>query len=169
ITVTAHLDGSSAFHDPGYAEFSQAMDLYLGGASFSEIGGANNFTSYYGINGASGYVPPSGWQSYSFSNQTPQGFDFSGVLRVGDLERDVFHLGLNLDCSCATCDFMHTGSIGLSLPEGVSYTSDSGVFLTAGSLPVSPVPEPETWALMLAGLGIVGHFTRRRKETRARG
>jgi hypothetical protein len=32
--------------------------------------------------------------------------------------------------------------------------------LNGGSL--APVPEPETWALMLAGLGLVGWAARRR-------
>jgi len=30
---------------------------------------------------------------------------------------------------------------------------------------VAPVPEPETYALMLAGLGLVGVVARRRKAT----
>lgn len=85
--------------------------------------------------------------------------------RPGDLERTGFNLGLSVDCWGAACGFEHTASIGLVLPEGVSYTSDSGVFLT-GVTAVAPVPEPETWALMLAGLGVVGRLARRR-QTRA--
>ena len=32
---------------------------------------------------------------------------------------------------------------------------------------VPPIPEPETYALMLAGLGVVGFMARRRKQQRA--
>jgi hypothetical protein len=33
------------------------------------------------------------------------------------------------------------------------------------SIAVTPVPEPETYAMMLAGLGLLGAITRRRKQT----
>jgi hypothetical protein len=33
----------------------------------------------------------------------------------------------------------------------------------AGNLHVAAIPEPETYALMLAGLGLVGWMARRRK------
>lgn len=52
----------------------------------------------------------------------------------------------------------NTAGISFNLPEGVLLTSDSGVFLTAAA-----VPEPETYALMLAGLGLIGLSKRRNK------
>jgi len=36
-----------------------------------------------------------------------------------------------------------------------------------GTLNVSAVPEPETWAMMLGGLGLMGFMARRRKKTEA--
>lgn len=48
-------------------------------------------------------------------------------------------------------DFGNSAYLALSLPAGVSFGSDSGVFLTTA------VPEPTTWALWLAGLaGLAG-------------
>jgi hypothetical protein len=43
-------------------------------------------------------------------------------------------------------DFSNTAAIHLKLPDGVTYTSQSGVFLT------NPVPEPSTFALAASGV-----------------
>jgi hypothetical protein len=49
-------------------------------------------------------------------------------------------------------DFLHTASISLIVPDGVTITSRSGLFLT--SPPASSVPEPNT--LQLLGFGLTG-------------
>ncbi len=54
-----------------------------------------------------------------------------------------------------------TAIMSLGLPQGLSYTTASGVF------PVPAVPEPHSWALMLAGLVFVG--VHRRGKTRVLG
>lgn len=56
----------------------------------------------------------------------------------------------------------NTAGITFNLPEGVLLTSDSGVFLTAAA-----VPEPETYAMLLAGLGLVGFTVRRKGKNKA--
>ncbi|MBI3709206.1 MAG: PEP-CTERM sorting domain-containing protein, partial [Proteobacteria bacterium] len=48
------------------------------------------------------------------------------------------------------CDFSNTGSVGLILPDNVSFTSDSGVFLTDTGQPTTDLAEPSS----LAGFGL---------------
>ncbi len=56
----------------------------------------------------------------------------------------------------ATVNAANTATLQMILPAGATFESTSGVFLTA------PIPEPHTWALMLAGLGLVAAIARRR-------
>ena len=168
ITVTAHLDGSFMPNELRNYGLSQSMNLsFFGQASFSQVAGKVNPTSpyYFSNSGPTGYSPPSGWQSYSFSNQSASGFDFVGKLAVTDGQRMGLNFNLGVDCQEAVCDFGNTGRIGFILPSNVKFTSDSGVFLTADAPPVTAIPEPETWALMLGGLAFVGGIARRRMHS----
>ncbi len=60
-------------------------------------------------------------------------------------------------------DFGNTTRFGFgALPGGLSFTSASGVFLT-GDPTVAGVPEPASWALLIAGFGLVGAKMRKRR------
>jgi len=58
--------------------------------------------------------------------------------------------------SISSATFGNTAAFQMSLPSNVTYSSASGVFL-------SPVPEPGTWVLLLAGLVATSAAARRRR------
>ena len=67
----------------------------------------------------------------------------------------------------ASADFAHTAAISLILPDGYSFTSASGQFLS--TVPVSPVPEPENYLLLLTGAAFIAarrHYGRARAPAR---
>ncbi len=161
VVFTTHLDGSYVLSDPYYGNGNAQVQVIFGAASFGYSGHADVSGSIYGHHTDSPHGRGlDGWTSYSFSNETPTGFDFTGTMHVTDRERMQMFAGLYLDCAYSSCGFGNTARVGLHVPNGVSFTSDSGVFLT-GASPVAPVPEPETWALMVAGLAVVGRTVRR--------
>lgn len=53
-------------------------------------------------------------------------------------------------------------TLGVALPSGSGF-ADTGIYYR-GDMTVAPVPEPETYAMMLAGLGLLGVFAKRRKQ-----
>ena len=76
---------------------------------------------------------------------------------------DVFDIGYELTSSFAlgSIDASHTATINFALPDGVFLTGASGA--TFGVVPgVAGVPEPASWALMIAGFGLAGAMLRRR-------
>jgi hypothetical protein len=50
------------------------------------------------------------------------------------------------------------------LIASVSFTASQNAFETDNHAFLSPIPEPETYAMMLAGLGLLGFMARRRKQ-----
>lgn len=92
-----------------------------------------------------------GWQYYVYGNRlVPNGTsDISGMFPAS--KPMTFNLGTNYYA------FVTGGSVfksGAPTDASIGYT-----------LSVAAVPEPETWGMMVAGLGILGLFYRRRGRT----
>jgi hypothetical protein len=95
------------------------------------------------------------WVSYTNPVNTPTQLVFDGVLAVTSGQDLGFFLQQQMNCNVgAVCNFGDPLQVSLDLPQGVTFTSDSGVFLS-GTSP-SAVPEPWTWGFMVVCLLALG-------------
>ncbi len=160
IAVISHLDGSIGAFTNSASLSGLSYILNFGTTSniiYISQGSQSGFA--FSVAGASSPTPL-GWDSYTVSNVTGTGFDFTGLLTISDGELRTVTQRLSLNCQEGVdCDFSHTGSVALQLPPGVSFTSGSGVFLTSPTT----VPVPASWAMLVSGFGFVGGVARRRR------
>jgi len=98
------------------------------------------------------------WVSYTDPINTPTQLVFSGLLAVTSGQDLGFLLQDQMNCNAgAVCDFGDPIQFSLNLPQGVTFTSDSGVFLSG--VQSTPTPEPRTWGFLgayLLALGLAG-------------
>ena len=156
LSVTGSLFGPGSGVEAGSAEM-------ISGLSFGSA--AEQFVTLYpdpnNPNKAPSYSDSaSGWVSYAFTGaQAAGGYQFSGIYQFTGASAAI-PVGIGLDCAAfagTTCDYSHTGLISLDMPNGVTYNSASGVFLSSQS---SEAPEPASLAVvgfgltMLAGAGL---------------
>jgi PEP-CTERM motif len=100
-----------------------------------------------------------GWVTGVWASKSPGLSVFTGIYAlVGATPSLGLRTYLSTDTGWATgSSYDNTAAFEMTLPAGVSYSSSSGVFLSA-------VPEPETYALLLAGLSVVGFMACRRRH-----
>jgi hypothetical protein len=139
-------------HSPGLLTFTGNIDIQSGGVSI-EIGGLTRGSQYSAINAGS--------------------INLGGLLTVSlvDLGGGVFapQAGSKfdiLDASSITGSF--SSFVLADLGSGLTWTHGivalgNGVQAYELGVISAPVPEPETYAMMLAGLGLLGVMARRRK------
>ncbi len=128
-----------------------AFDVYFQGV----LGGSATYTWHFDTNNGVSVnnVVLRGYENSSTQQLNSEGLGFSVVgfytLSPG-LNPLSFQESLQISGSYGTLDLGHTIQVGLVLPGGVTYTSDSGAFLTAQA----SVPEPGT--LAVSGTALLG-------------
>jgi hypothetical protein len=154
-TATFSLPSFTITPDAGYS-LSGPIDLKIGSLGMA----AYNASASADFSGS--FLVDGNTVSIGTPVLTPNTSTTSGVYTVGSLT-----LESNTDLP---------GFNSLSLNKGLLTLSASGEFATvfsnggntpsqfAISLVVTPVPEPETYAMMLAGLGLLGFMAKRRKS-----
>lgn len=145
---------------PGSAKYDWGMSFGDGSLSMSA---RDNLQTGYVLTATPGYPKASGWASYDYRSLGLTNFAFDGVYALHGASGDISVKGsLTVTGeSGMSADFSHTAWYQLDLPAGVSYTSDSGVFLE-GHGGDTAVPEPATVGLV--GLGLLGGARRWRRR-----
>lgn len=167
LTATSFLFASGSVNA---ATYNVPLDLNPLAQSATQTVGLGSFIDYLNFNVTSSYpvvggavmdVPVSFW----FNNVTTTVFNITDMsLALYDSPGGVGNL---LYSSLATADYQPLS--GLLAPgdysmkiSGVGAGTGGGMY-TWTTL-AQPVPEPETYAMLLAGLGVIGVIARRRKQ-----
>jgi len=180
VTTVAGMGGGNWSHTFDWGGFSAAnvmndgSRLYVVGGNAAD--GDWRISTYdYNLNALG---------SVTFSNATGTpgwGFAINGNIYFGD-GYDSGQISQRVDASTglvSTVNFTLTGISSLYI-NNASYDSyDNTLYLNSGGTiyklgdassafgVTTPVPEPETYAMMLAGLGMLGFMARRRKQQAA--
>jgi hypothetical protein len=104
---------------------------------------------------ANGTLTDGGWVSEQVNTQTPDELVFSGIYAITGASA-VVPIQLQMICGAengGTCSYSDTAAVNFNLPQGVSFTSNSGAFLSQAQ--GTATPEPASWMLVLGGVAIL--------------
>ncbi|MBK6854893.1 MAG: PEP-CTERM sorting domain-containing protein [Burkholderiales bacterium] len=129
-------------------------------AAFTSVGGGltgsdqtvDSFVASGSFTSAINFVGSTGYSAWLTNGTTTYNYVPGGVFFVGSTAINTFSLGGSL--ANDTWE-IHVAGTGGSFNAATTYN--------VGTLPSAPVPEPETYAMLLAGLGALGFMGRRRK------
>jgi len=158
LAISLFAGSMSAMAAPvisGDLDASSSAEQY----EFSSTGVATSFSDYlavsfFGGRDIVGVLGGTSSKTIDFTAFNLVSFDKLTTLATGDLD--------NLKLRIASADFEGTSSAG-NYWLYVAGTSTGSATYSGSLTAISPVPEAETYSMMLAGLGLMGFVARRRK------
>jgi hypothetical protein len=153
IVVSFAIDGGMVYSGVPFSDAAVTGDLRFGSAFASLLYGPAALYNAFANQG--------GWVSGTWSTVPNANLNtFTGIYAlVGATPTLDVRAALGTRASSlSSANYSNTAAFEMSLPSNVTYSSASGVFLSA-------VPEPGTWALMLAGVGGMLSMARSRRAT----
>jgi hypothetical protein len=168
VLASASLGSSAVMAADISTTPAQALDLVGTSAFFGDAFAGNNLGNTFADQ-----------FTFAVTGTVPTNFDaiVSSISRAADVGLDI--TGLSLFTSggtqIASGTSLQSGAIDVwtltsnNLSAGNYYVQVSGSLVSntsgafGGAVMLAPVPEPETYGMMLAGLGLVGFLARRRK------
>lgn len=164
VSVTANMDASASVSLGHTLEFAQ-VQIQIGEWSYSR---SDSFPAASDINFRVAPIFASANAGFSFNQAAAGTYSFDRqISRTFNLAAgSTFNLGFRTSATIqkgtnAEVGATITSNYGFELPVGYYITGDNGF----DSRTLQPVPEPETYAMLLVGLGLMGAVVRRRKQT----
>lgn len=150
LKLSALVLALGAAANPAFAA-GQSINLSSGQASFGSLGpvlgGGSDVLSFTGL--------AAGQYNYVFSVSSQFISNFGGTVNgtpIALAALGPITVGAAVGVDSAQFTVVLTG------------TPSSSRAIYSGELTVTPVPEPETYALLMAGLGVVAYVARRRRQ-----
>jgi len=145
VTTTHPKPATGVEHSPGYWSESSGSGLNLGG------------------NGSQNLSAPAGYTAYTWWGQDPTSVYGTNKTASFSITLDNVTVGTN---TVGISTYMANGTIAGQAYAHNQYGNYSTFTANAVSA-IAAVPEPETYAMLLAGLGLMGFVARRRKNPAA--
>jgi len=152
---------------PGIFTYSNNSFFPINGALLGDYGGSGlNYHFTYQIAATFGYTPGAG-QTFAFSGDDDIWVFFDKKLGI-DLGGIHGTAGASVNLDTLFGPGKAAGNYAFDFYFAERHTVGSNFSLaTSLNLVTTPVPEPETYAMLLAGLGLLGFAARRRKMKEA--